>query len=201
MGDRVLGWAQPAGRSSRSTDTTGASRHVSSQPGSLGVGRGAGDTAQEQLQLLCLPLTDAPWQRAARAGAGEGHVRSPPAALGSSRLAVGPMRERVGSETFPSRRPGRPHSAALSLAAPSPREGPPLPTYPVPEPAPQKVAQLGPSSPAPGLLTPFPPRLLWLVTHVSWAPFGQSKPAEPGAQPPFRSSVLGAGHCGPFGVP
>ena len=52
-------------------DTTGASHHVSSQPRSLGVGRGAGDTAQERLQLLRLPLTNAPWQRAARAEGGE----------------------------------------------------------------------------------------------------------------------------------
>lgn len=48
LGNRDIGGAQPAGRGSRSTDTTGASLHVSSGPGSLGVGRGAGGTGQER---------------------------------------------------------------------------------------------------------------------------------------------------------
>lgn len=81
-----------------------------------------------------------------------------PTALGSSQLDVRPMWGWVRSETVPSRRPGRPQSTALSLCTcPTPQGRPSaLPTHAVPEPVPQKVTQSGPSSPAPGFLTPFP---------------------------------------------
>ena len=129
-GTGVLGGAQPAGRGSQSTDTTGASRHVSSQPGSLGVGRGAGGTGQEQLQLLCLPLTDAPWQRAARAGGG----KCPPRLLPWDHLSwtSGPCGGGFVLRPFRQGDQGDPTAQrSASTPAPPPRADPP-PSPPTP---------------------------------------------------------------------
>lgn len=130
LGNRDIGGAQPAGRGSESTDTTGTSHHVSSGPGSLGVGRGAGGTGQERLQLLCLPLTDAPWQRAARAGGGECPWRLLP--WDHLSWTFGPCGSTLVLRPFCQGVQGDPTAqCSASAPAPPPRAGPP-PSPPTP---------------------------------------------------------------------
>ena len=130
LGDRGTGGSSAGRKGLPEHRHHGSSRHMSSQPGSLGVGRGAGGTSQEQLQLLCLPLTDAPWQRAARAGAGE----CPPCLLPWDHLSwtSGPCGGRFVLRPFRQGDQGDPKAQrSASAPAPPPRADPP-PSPPTP---------------------------------------------------------------------